>query len=282
MSKYRYVNTRGESIDLCQKPLWVESFNECRSYAYERIEQNGFFFGYQRRRNAEKPINVQYYQSGRAAFYQFRDDFYRVTNYDVIGNTYGKLYDGEWYAVGNFPSEVVTTYDRIRGYWVSTLTFCMPTEVWRRDLPSFVFDGDQTSGTVPAVPLANYPDNYPHGFTSGKLESSIETDTAFPSPFEMVIFGACTNPSVTIGGHIYNVNTTIPAGSRLVINSMTKTIKVYNAQNVETENAFALQNHEDDKYVFEPIPSGVLPVRYQNIPRVILTVTEERSAAKWS
>lgn len=281
MIKYRYVNTKGESIDLCRSPLWVSSFNECRSYEYERIEQNGFFFGYQRRRNVVKPLNVQYYKSDRAEWLRFREEFYKIVNYDVLSGANGRLYDGEWYGVGNFPSEAVTTYDKTRGLWTSTLGFSMPVEVWRRDLPSFVFDGDQDAGTVPAIPLANYPDNYPHGYTSGNLESSIETDTAFPSPFEMVIFGQCTNPSVTIGGHVYNVNVTVPAGSRLIINSMTKKIVVYDAQNVAT-NVFQYQNHEADKYIFEPIPPGVLEVRYQNIPRIILTVTEERSAAKWS
>ena len=282
MSKYRYANTRGESIDLCRSPLWVSSFNDCRSYEYERIEQNGFFFGYQKRRNVEKALDLQYYKSDRAEWLRFREEFYKIVNYDAVSGAYGRLYFGEWYGVGSFPKEAVTTYDRIRGLWTSTLGFFMPVEVWRRDLPSFVFDGNQNDASNDSDQiLANYPSNYPRGYTTGNIESTIETDTAFPSPFEMVIFGACTDPSVTIGSHVYNVNVTVPAGSRLIINSMDKTIKVYDAQNRAT-NAFALQNHDADKYIFEPIPSGVLNVRYQNIPRMILTVTEERSAPKWS
>ena len=159
----------------------------------------------------------------------------------------------------------------------------MPEEVWVREVNSYIFDGSQSgSSPVPAVPLANYPDNYPHGYISGNTEQFIANDSAFPSPFRMTIEGSCSNPSVTIGSHVYNVNVSVPSGGKLVIDSMEKTIILYDANDSAT-NAFAYQNHDADKYIFEPIPTGdQISVRYQNIPRVILTIFEERNSAKWT
>lgn len=285
MSKYVYVNSRGESIDLCRRPLWVASFNPLRSYAYERVEQNGYFFGYTRRKNVEKQLTVQYYGD---EFYRFRDEFYRITNYDVVMNAYGRLYDGDWFAVGNFPTESIDVYDKIRRMWTSQIGFFVPEEVWRREVGSFIFTGDQTDpSSVPAIPLANYPSNYPHGYVSGNLERIITNDAAFPCPFTLTIEGACSNPAITISaqggtGHVYNVNAEVGAGERLIIDSMARTIGIYDAQNNLIQNAFADQNHDADKYIFEPLPVGDLSVRYQNIPSVTLTIYEERSAAKWS
>ena len=282
MSKFTYRNSIGETVDLCNAPLWVASFNSLRSHTAERIEQNGVFFGYKRMSNVEKPLKIQYYRSGREEFLQFRDLFYRIVNYDVSQSTYGTLYVGEWYGEGCFPSESVDTYDKQRGLWTSTIPFFMPSEVWRRIIGSFQFSGGQGDpGTVPAIPLANYPLNYPHGYVSGKLNSDITNPSAFPSPFTLTIYGQCSNPSVTIAGHVYNVNVNVPSGSRLVIDSAAKTIILYDADNNAT-NVFALQNHDADKYIFQPIPDGAVSVRYQNIPSLVLTLYEERSAPAWT
>lgn len=283
MSKYYYQNSRGETIDLCASPFWVVSFNPLRSYEYERIEENGVFFGHRRRRNVVKPLQVQFYNADRAEWLRFRDKLYRIVNYDLIADKYGRIYDGEWYGVGNFPAETIESYDRDRGLWTATLGFFMPEEVWVREVHSYIFDGAQTgASSVPAIPSANYPDNYPHGYTSGNTEQFIVNDSAFPSPFRLTIEGACSNPSITIGSHIYNVNVYVPSGGKLIIDSTERTIILYDSEN-EAESMFQYQNHDADKYVFEPIQTGEnISVRYQNIPRVILTVMEERSAAKWS
>lgn len=282
MSKYKYVNARGDEIDLCRRPLWAASFKELRSYEYERIEQNGVMLGYTTRTNVEKPMTFQYYGAGRDAFYSFYEEFYRIVNYDILANTTGRLYYGDFYGIGNFPKQAVTTYDPIRRLWIAELPFCMPREVWYREMPSYTFSGDQDDpGDVPAVPLANYPSNYEYGYTSGNRSRTIVNDSAFASPFRLTVYGACQNPTVTIGGHIYNVNVDIPANQRLVIDSTTKEIYIEDAENRRT-NKFAFQNHDADKYIFEPIQPGTFTVRYQNIPRMVLTLFEERNAPRWS
>ena len=282
MSDYYYMNSRGDVVDLCASPLWVASFNCLRSYAYERIEQNGFFFGHTRSKNVKKPLKFQYFNENRRAFCEYyENNVYRVINYDPIVNRNGRLYCGDFYAVGNFPEAIIETYDKYRGIWTAQIPFFMPEEVWQRELLSVTFEGNQTDpSSVPAVPLANYPSSYPHGYVSGNLEREIINDSAFPSKFRLAIYGACSNPTVTIGSHVYNVNVTVPAGSRLIIDSSEKSIMMYDAHIVGT-NVFAYQNHDTDKNVFEPIPTGGFTVRYQNIPKITLTLYEERSAAKW-
>lgn len=281
MSKYYYVNSRGERIDLCSSPLWAESFNSLRSYAYEPIERNGTVFGHQRRKNVEKAMRLQYYSSDPEKFAAFADEMYRVTNYDIQAGVYGTLYIGDFFARGNFPTKAVAEFNPYKRMVIVDVPFFMPEEVWRRELPAIILNGDQSDpSSVPAIPLANYPSNYPHGYTSGNLSNDFINDSVFPSPFRLAIFGSCTNPSVTIGGHVYNVNVSVPAGSLLIIDSSEKTIVLYDSNNVG-QNVFAYQNHDADKYIFEPIPVGEVSIRYQNIPSITLTLYEERSAPKW-
>lgn len=281
MSKYIYQNSRGDTIDLCNRPMWVASFNPLRSYGYERIENNGVFYGHRRKQNVIKPLVFQYYAAGRQAFLDFRENFYKIINYDLVVDQYGKLWDGEWSGVGNFPQETVDTYDKVRGLWTSTIDFFMPEEVWMREVNAFEFFGNQEPEVVPAIPLANYPLNYPHGYINGDYANRLVNDSEFPSPFKMVIYGQCNNPYVTIGGHVYNVNVSVPTGSRLVIDSYARTIVVQDSHNVAT-NVFASQNHDSDKYIFEPVKSGEFTVIYENIPKMVLILYEERNAAKWT
>ena len=236
----------------------------------------------------EKPLRFQYHQRDKAAFFSFREDFYRLINRDIVANTYGRLYDGEYYAVGNFPAETVETYDPRRRFWISEIPFFMPEEVWMREVGSYIFDQNgltteepQDVGASGITLAADYPLDFPRGLTSGNIEQTIINDAAFPSPFRLAVYGPCTNPTVTIAGHVYNVVVEVPTGARLIVDSAAKTAEIVDAAN-GTTNVFAYQNHDADKYLFAPIATGECTVFYQNIPKIILTLYEERSATKWT
>ena len=84
-------------------------------------------------------------------------------------------------------------------------------------------------------------------------------------PFQLVIFGPCTNPAITIGGNRYELAMTIPVGARVTIDSQTghKTITMTDI-NGDTTNVFD-KTHRDqasNEYAFATLPPGLQQVSW--------------------
>ncbi|MCD8208144.1 MAG: hypothetical protein LUD72_09440, partial [Bacteroidales bacterium] len=92
------------------------------------------------------------------------------------------------------------------------------------------------------------------------------------------IWGPITNPSIVIGGHIYQVNITIPSGSYCVIDSRYKTVTLYDRYGNVAENVF--NSRYKNESIFEQIDSGTQQL---NSPCVVdLILFDERSTPIWS
>ena len=97
--------------------------------------------------------------------------------------------------------------------------------------------------------------------------------------FKLVIYGAVTNPAITIGGHVYQVNCTVAAGEYLTIDSLTKKIFLTGSGGAVT-NKFNDRNR--DSYIFEKIPAGANAVAWSGSFGFDVTIYEERSEPKWT
>ena len=97
--------------------------------------------------------------------------------------------------------------------------------------------------------------------------------------FRMNIFGQCSNPSVYVSGHLYQVNCEVDTNEYLTIDSLSK--KIYlTANDGTTTNVFNLRNR--DSYIFEKIPPGNNSVLIDGGFGVDIILTEERSEPKWT
>lgn len=124
----------------------------------------------------------------------------------------------------------------------------------------------------------DYPYDFAFDYMSLEQNQSLTNPEYFASHFQLIAYGACTNPSIIIGGHKYEVDCELGVGEYLVINSRTK--KVYK---VETDgtivNQFNLRNR--DSYIFEKMPSGSNAVLWNGLFGFDVTLLEERSEPKW-
>jgi hypothetical protein len=75
----------------------------------------------------------------------------------------------------------------------------------------------------------------------------------------MKIYGEISDPYVIIGGHLYQVYQDVGVGGVLEIDSMKKTITLYDADGTVTNVFFA---RDKDSYIFEKIPAGTSDIEY--------------------
>ncbi len=154
-----------------------------------------------------------------------------VTHHHIYGNMKVLLLDGYW------SKTVVRSYTR----------------------------GSSGGGTI--LNGLDYPHDYKYDYTYNKTGRIIDTDSVIPCDFKMTIFGACINPSIIIGKNSYQVNTTVPAGAILVIDSRSKTVVLRDEAGYE-QNMFDKAIRGDGKgkgeYIFEPIPAGESNLTWDN------------------
>lgn len=154
------------------------------------------------------------------------------------------------------------------------LTILAEKPLWiREELLSFgTFTSDSASGFI-------LPTAIPFGLTSSAGIKQLIVDYHASVLAEISLFGPSVNPSFSIGSHLYQVNGTLLAGERFVINQLDKTVvKVTNSG--EIINAFNLRSKTSS--VFEPIPAGENILTYSGDFAVSINLYYERGEPQWS
>ena len=160
------------------------------------------------------------------------------------------------------------------------LTLISDDPVWYRE-ETYSFFSDVTSKTPSGngETAVDYPAEYPFGYVLPRNSNIIVCNSVRDNSFKLKIYGAITNPTVTIGGQLYAVNGTVKERESLLIDSTTKTITMTRTTG-QKENWF--DNRNRDSYIFEPIPPGQNIVVKNGSFGVELTVIEKRSEPKWT
>lgn len=133
--------------------------------------------------------------------------------------------------------------------------------------------------------LLNYPHDYEYDYVESSSTNTVETSVLTPSNINIIIYGPATNPAITIGGNVYQVNTTVPSGGYLTIDGREKTI-VLTLANGTTQNAFAYglrgTGAGGGSYIFEPIKSGLQSVSWDGSFGFDLGWYEEEGEPPWN
>jgi phage-related protein len=95
----------------------------------------------------------------------------------------------------------------------------------------------------------------------------------------MIINGACVDPAIYIGDHLYQVYCTVNEGEYLTIDSTSKTI-ILTANDGTQTNVFNSRNK--DSYIFEKVKSGKNDVSWSGTFTFEIIILEERSEPKWT
>lgn len=230
---------------------------------------------------------------------------------DVLKNTPGRLYFGEYYLSCFVYTSEKTEWEYGCNSMDNTLGIIEANSFWRREtthryLPQqkpvegdvqnpdisgeklegellghgavvkdFPFDFLKPSNLKITYPLFGFPFDLvgTHGRRTLNNEAFTDTD------FVMIIYGFVDNPNIQIAGHPYTVYATIYEGERLIIDSAAGTVKKIGRLGEETN----LYNARRKDYsVFRKIPPGVQTVSWPGTYGVDIILYDERSEPKWS
>lgn len=120
--------------------------------------------------------------------------------------------------------------------------------------------------------------DFPSDYSSNLLGETLDNTGFVASNFVLNIYGACESPSITIAGHVYEVDVSIADNEYLTIDSINKTV-ILTHEDGTKENCFNKRNR--NSYIFEKIPSGISNVASGSYFKFDVTLLEERSEPKW-
>lgn len=195
---------------------------------------------------------------------------------DIQMMTPGKLIHNG-YTIDCYPIASKTYPNSSGTRTLNDISFYCPYPMWSQEvMKSFkaVDTGGATEGGF------DYEFDYEFDYmTELSLSQYWEIEHFAPVEFRMTIYGPCTNPAITIGGHVYQVYQTLAAAEYMVIDSRERTVTKY-LINGTPVNVF--NSRRFDVSVFDPLPVGnVQVVRSSGFGADIL-IYKERSEPAWT
>lgn len=212
----------------------------------------------------------------RSDFLAKMNELHAIAEADVIANTPGRLYVGDQYTecflatsgaisgmakVGNFTTEEIGVLIT-RPYWCMEKTYQYnPVEAETVDAYGKKYNG-----------------RYPYRYGTGLAVSRINNTHYTECPAVITIYGATSNPTVTIAGNIYNVEVTLLSTERLVIDQIKKEIHRVASNGTKTS---VFNNRNKNYDIFKPVPAGDQVLMYSGDFLMTITLVEQRSQLKW-
>lgn len=261
MDKVRYVNTRGETINLVKAPL-ITNTKQFREFIYEiengRVKASG-----------EKVFSVPAALVGNS---KTRDKTIDALAYDSEVNKQGKLYVNDWFIYCNFAginSVVVETDTAAR----LDLSFKAPKAEWLREVAYKL-----TPQSGEALSGLNLPFNPPFNYSAQKRTvSKIANTTVSEADFILEFNGKADAVKFSVDDTVYTVSSVMGEGEYFYLNTYTR--EVFKFRDNLTVDLFPVTG--DDTYIFTKIPTGEHTVSWEGNFPIKLTLLERRRFPRW-
>lgn len=278
-----YENSKGERIKLDEWPIMIQNEESLREYQWETTTKAGkrtYSIESMYKKVEDKNIELSIFANSELEFKNMLNHIFEVTEYDVTQKSPGKLYIGEQYLKCYVVSSKLDEYEADLMATDITLKILTDYPFWIREVEYYFRKQDQSS--LESTDL-DYPYDYEHDFKMLKGTEYFSNDHYTASDFIMRIFGPCTNPSITIADHVYNVNVNISDEEYLEIDSRepNRNASIFlHGKYGEIENCFG--KRRKDSSPFEKIPPGECTLTWPANYDIALTLLQERSEPKWT
>ncbi|MBQ9901069.1 MAG: hypothetical protein IJM51_01595 [Clostridia bacterium] len=274
-----YENSAGKIIRFDEAPIVVQTTGlfdwQWNISAYDRAIRDGGKAIAARRPVQDRTLVLDVFADTQQEHDAAIDRLHDILEYDICALSPGRLWINDRY-VRCFASASVKTVDRNwSAYTVVGLTVKLISPAWVKE---------ETITVIPLTAAADtadrkYPGQYPYKYSEGGNVARFINSTACAAPMIIKIFGACSNPSVYIGGNEYSVNTTVAAGDYVIIDQRDKSIYRI-GQNGTRSNIFNLRKKSVDN--FQYAPSGSLTVSCSGQFSCEVTFLTQRSEPEWT
>lgn len=274
--RIEYINSNGEKISLMEHEVRVYKAN-FHSYSWEPV-------GYERRYGVrlddltKKPLELELQIAFKGENKKEElNNFYSITEYDVIHCKTGKLYWGDYYLNCLVIDSSTEPADEFSGAVRSVKVFA-PYPFWIKEVRNRFF----VKSEVAATTSSGYDNEYDYPYDYANVETQqaeIVNEEHTKADFTIIITGPATYPSIKIGTNVYELNIDVHVGEYLTIDSATKTAEItgINGQKV---NVFPFRNL--DHYLFEQIEPGLNEIFWNGNYEWSLTLYQTRSEPKWN
>ena len=170
-------------------------------------------------------------------------------------------------------------------YRTLSITAVLLDGIWRQGhYQYFPVSRANGLGTLAVSDDLDYPYDMPYDLGEPAPADSISANEWCESACKLIIYGVVENPAITIGGNTYQVNVTVPAGSRLEIDGINKTVLLIDADGNATDefaNALRGSGRNGGSYIFQPLPAGTSAVTRDGSLVFAITWYEEESEPPW-
>lgn len=271
LDKIKYINHKNQSFTLGEDGTLVNE-KSIRDYAW------GYKASYNKVRSfyknvATREIQVLFFgpnADGKA------NEVFQIIDKDVVEMEQGRLECGDYYINGFFYA--IGSQRRQGDKITAVLKFVSARPDWCKEktkIYNIVQGGSSTYGYL------DLPHDGTYDYSKVSTNSDFYNDDYVDTDYRMTIVGPCTNPAVTINGHVYKVNAVVDEDEMLTIDSYEKTITLVNkADESDVANLFDYRERTSD--IFEKISPGDNSVAWNGNFQFTLTLIERRSEPKWT
>lgn len=275
-----YENSRGEILRLDEAPIVVQSSGlfdyQWSLTTFDRAARDGGKAVFARRAIQEKSLVLDVFADTQEEHDAALDRLHDVLDYDMCALLPGKLWvNGQYIRCFAYASAKTLSRDWTR-YTVVKLTLKVVSPAWTAEEVVTLMPSEHDS---PDTGDKRYPGVYPYKYFGGSAVYRFENVGYAPAPMILKIFGACSAPSVYVGGNEYAVNADIAAGEYVVIHQEEKSVTLV-AANGQKTNLFSKRKKSVDNFLYAP--SGLVELRCSGEFVCEVTFLVQRSEPKWS
>lgn len=281
--KFRYVNSRGEVLDMSEFPYLFQS-GDLLNYSWSYDTSNNRITNV-RREAGERPFKVGLipdwslpYEEKRAALKEAAERFYNIVEYDVVNDSDGRI---ESDTGSYFPCRIMVSekndWENPKPYMFYDVTAVSGKNAWITEYSKSFY---ASAASEEQADFLDFPYDYEYDYARQATgRGMLNIDHVSESLFKLTIFGECTNPRIMIAGHPYQVYTSLGADEYLIIDARKNTVIKY-LSNGAQQDIYDLRGKEQS--AFEPVPPGNVQVSWDGSFGFDITLYLERSEPKWS
>lgn len=278
LNHIKYVNHLNETIEF-GKNILIVTDSDLLDFSWNVEKSNDIISGFTRK-IASKSVTVVIKNRNEAEAVRAKNQFFEIFEKDVLAKKSGKFVIGDYYLKCYVIGSVKNDYVARSNYITIKLKISTDYPYWCHELEKSFIKGNIVNETGAKTGKLSYPYRYPYRYSMPQDVGFILNDHYASCDFKMIIYGPCTNPSILINGHLYEVTTTLYTGEYLVVDSRNNTAIRY-LNDGRTENLFNWRNK--DHSLFEKIPSGHCSVLWNaDAFGFDIVLFQERSEPKWN
>lgn len=273
LENFKHVNSKNEVLDFLSMQIYA-NYNDLRDYQWSYTSSNnkitGFYKGI-----VKKTIPFVFYVDKEKAN-EIKNKFYEHFDVDVLNTKQGYFIINDYKYYCYATKSAKSNYLEDKRLLNIKLEITTDNPFWIKETTKSINFESMEGRAVSNILKYTYA--YPFTYT-GMNSINYTNDSFVESDAIIRIFGACTNPLITINDNVYQINIVLLDGEYLEIDTANRTIYKYSIKGDKT-NIFNMRNKLYD--VFKKVPSGSLVVGANDKFKVDIVITDKRGEPKWN